>query len=100
MNQAAQFKTSDKLFVCFNTHNGKVAFAVFGNENRLRIIMAERGYFIVVIAQICAGTDCWHIGISFYKEIVLKFLYVIKTKLKHCITDMTRLRLNILMVSL
>lgn len=48
-----------KLFPCFNTHNGEIAFTVLGNENGLGIVMEECRDFVVTILhkiKICRNT--------------------------------------------
>jgi hypothetical protein len=57
---AVQFNAARHFLVGFHAHNGKVALTVFGNKDRLVVGMAVRGNVIVVVSQICAGTNVRH----------------------------------------
>ena len=52
-----KFKSCGDLFISLDTHDGKIPFAVFGNEYRLSVSVAQSRNAVVVISQVCIGFD-------------------------------------------
>ena len=46
--------------ISLDTHDGKIPFAVFGNEYRLSASVTQIGNAVVVISQVCIGFDNRH----------------------------------------
>ena len=78
-----QIEPGGQSLVGLDAHHGKVAFAVFGDEHRLGVVVAEGGDLIVVVAQVCAGTNLGHPKAPhFHTKIIPEFLYKIKENKK------------------
>ena len=78
-----QLKAAGQCFIGFNAHDGEITLAVFGDEHGFCIVMAESGNVILVIAQVCAGTNLRHGGhLSFIQKLYQNFFIQSRKKIK------------------
>jgi len=60
LKKPVQLESAYQLFIGFYAHDGEIPFPVFRNENRFRVLMAERRNIVVIVSQVCAGSNIWH----------------------------------------
>jgi hypothetical protein len=60
IKQTIQFEFAIEPLKDFNAHDYQIATPILGDKDRLTVLVAEGGYFVVVVSQVCAGCNVWH----------------------------------------